>query len=514
MKYMLTSQARIFIAPRGAGCGREYTYYTCMKLGGLDRQTGESTPIYCPDPARPGRFIQVATIKGAEAPWASSITGYKPLGSASTLAKLAAARCKFDLQIHFGSCNDLSNFSDYEMAIVLEDVEISDYSIDGLGALNGGEVQPVLETVNIKAANAYEVYDVELLRVATALLDNVGSQVVGVTYSPYACATEEGEICQNFYAFQLPRVYSGVGADDLIYILSSRDGGLTWERHQIAAVAQAGDTVRSSRIATVGDTIVLSIADLLNGLMPCTLFSVPISSLDETVVTVFTTSEFPDRITRLRRIGARIYAVTENGSILWLNAKTLVPTYLEDGTLYSNVWLDIHGLDYDNLIVGGSSGTLAHRRGGASFRTVPVVVNGNAVISDITAVVMKSNDEWLIGTNAGRLYCTTNAGISWTMVFDGDSPIAQLEFPTKNTGYMLIGWTPAALYRTSDGGNTWNALRAPLADINDFSIMRGFAVCPEDPSAFVVVGDYAGLDFVAAQTDNVAGLDGFILIGD
>jgi hypothetical protein len=508
---LLTSQSRVFIAPRGAGCGKSYTYYACMKLGGLDRQTGEATPVYCPDKSRPGVFKQVATIRGAESPWSSSVSGYKPLGVPSALAKLAAARCKFDIQIHFGACNDLSDFDDYELAIVLENVEISDYSIDGLGALNGGEVKPVLESCNLKAANSYEIYDSALVEVASALLVT-GGQIAGVAYSAYACSTGTSETCQNFYALQLPGTY---GVDDYIYLLASSDGGLSWVRYSIDDFPIAeGEPIRSAHIACAGDYIVICLdtGNEPDGL----ILSIPASLLDAADITSYSQVSIGATIRRLRTIGSRVYAVTDEGHVFWFKPSQLAPNFLEDGTLYPLVWYDIHGIDAENLLVVGATGTLAHRRKGASFRTVQVAIDGTPILSNFSAVFMKTADEWLVGTDVGELFCTNNAGRSFVQVGSFTSEIVRIDFPTRNCGYLVVGVSPARIYKSTDGGNQWVEVNSAGVGFTDYTELRDIAVCPSDPSVFVAVGDTAPnlLTFGLSDTDMTDGMDGIIIIGD
>src|SRR5688572_26502170 len=99
-RFVLTSDARVFIAPRGIGCGRRYDYHNCMKMTGVSKSFGESEPVYCPDPTRSGQFIEVATIQGTEDRWSGSLSGPKPLGVRSVLEYLSKQRCEFDAQVH------------------------------------------------------------------------------------------------------------------------------------------------------------------------------------------------------------------------------------------------------------------------------------------------------------------------------------------------------------------------------------------------------------------------------
>jgi hypothetical protein len=157
-RYMLTSNGRIFIAEEGVGSGCEYSYHNCMRLDGLEKNYGEVEPLYCPDPERSGEFTEVAFIRGAEGRWGTNMVGRLPADYRSVLLRLAERRCSFDMQVHFGRCYHPADFDNYEGALALEDVVISNYSTDPLGALGPDERGLVNETVAITASQVYPIH--------------------------------------------------------------------------------------------------------------------------------------------------------------------------------------------------------------------------------------------------------------------------------------------------------------------------------------------------------------------
>lgn len=513
MAFMMTNQARIFIAPAGAGCGKVYSYYNCMKLGGLDRSAGEATPVFCPDETHAGRFRQVQVIKGADGAWTSSIVGYKPVALPSILSRLARARCKFDLQVHFGTCNDPSNFSDYDMAIVFENVEISSYDIDGVGALQGSEVAPIMETVNITAGNVYELFTVDLVN-AASVQAALGAQIVSVTYNPYNCVEGDAEVCQTFYALQTPPDY--VTTNETMFIVVSNDRGLTWTQHATDIPASVpGEELDALSIAVGNDYIV--VVNDATGL----LYSIPVASLINNPATYTATYAIDGMVTRLKRIRSRVYGVTANGKIFWTRPATLSTYFLEDGSLYTNRWNDIDGIDYDNLLVGGENGTLLLQRNGRSLRTVVVSISGAPLAEDITAVVMKSSSAWVIGTADGNVYCTNDAGVTWALLFTyPGSIIRRVVFPTNSVGYIVLK-NPAIVYSTADGGAQWSQIQAPTTGFSTYSVMADFVACTQDPTIFVGVGFtpddvdvFAASESAIFYPNIIGSLDGFVVIGD
>lgn len=82
---------------------------------------------------------------------------------------------------------------------------------------------------------------------------------------------------------------------------------------------------------------------------------------------------------------------------------------------------------------------------------------GVAVASDRSSIVAAAaaDNVWLYGSFDG--------GRTWSVVLQNqpDRPVGDLSFSTATVGTVVIGapdWGPAAVYRTTDGGHTWNPL--------------------------------------------------------
>jgi photosystem II stability/assembly factor-like uncharacterized protein len=116
----------------------------------------------------------------------------------------------------------------------------------------------------------------------------------------------------------------------------------------------------------------------------------------------------------------------------------------------------------------------------------------------------------------GELFCTNNAGRSFVQVGSFTSEIVRIDFPTRNCGYLVVGVSPARIYKSTDGGNQWVEVNSAGVGFTDYTELRDIAVCPSDPSVFVAVGDTAPnlLTFGLSDTDMTDGMDGIIIIGD
>lgn len=148
------------------------------------------------------------------------------------------------------------------------------------------------------------------------------------------------------------------------------------------------------------------------------------------------------------------------------------------------------GIDEINIIDANTAWTFAYdgSGGGTYPKLLGRTVNGgttwtsttisgpgaNALVSDLAAV--DANTAWIVtaphaaGTNANRIWKTTNGGTSWTQQTSGYSAASfgnQIHFWDANEG-----WTAGdpvgglfEMYRTTNGGTTWTAVAGRPAPV-------------------------------------------------
>lgn len=501
--YLKTSDGRVFIAPRGVGCGRGYTYYSCMKATGLSKSVGDITSYFCPDPFRAGRFREVATIQGEENRWTFTITGPKPFGSESILRRLLRqSGCEFDLQIHFGRCKDPTDFNGAAQVIVAEGVRISDYSTDDLVALNPGEDAVIAETVSLSAREIYEVFQPTLFE--SALAETADDLILScVHYSGVisdGCAGGCGDSCQDdcgtYFALGVPYIPSANGST--VRIVFTRDGGETWETYTLPCAAAATASLGSYNLVVGGDKLYVTMNEVGGA---GHIFSVPVASVINNTSNGNTFLSVGHTITDSFFSNGVLWIVGTAGYVTAIDVQSFVTVPVETGLNFSGSWYTISGCDQDNLIIGGSGGQLAHRANGSSLQHVDVVI-GNTVVADaITALSMKSRSDWYAGTNSGVLYCTTNCGRTWTQAGLFGGCIKQINFATNNIGYIVVG-SPGSVYRTSDGGTSWREVEDAGRQIPDGTVLFDIATCPTDPNQFIAAGR------VTLSGDNLCALGG------
>ena len=481
-KPALTQDSRIFIAPNRASCGGGYIYHSCMRMEGLSKSLGDITSVYCPDPVKTGEFVEVAQIQGADGRWTTSLVGRLPLEYQSILNQLAVKKCAFDVQVHFGRCVDPTNFNTFDMAWVLENVRISSYDLGTLGALSPDEKATIDETVAISAEIAYQLFPTYPF--VTGANVTPDGPIPAMTIGNYVSCTDCLDNCSRYYGLQLPA--TPLGSQD-IYIVWSDDGGLTWSQTLLpCSSAQLANPIASYEIQSDGFNLYITLNETGG---TGHLYVVPIANVEANTLTssLFSILDNTNTIYTTFNYQTDFWTAGANGVINLIDKASLGYEVIEDSTTFTNDWYAMHGIDSDNILVGGEGGVLALRRNGSSFQLVNLTVNNVAVTDDITSLWMKTTTEWMVGTEAGGLYCTTNSGVTWSLIASYQGCVSDIEFPRLSSGYLTIK-SPAQVWRTFDGGSTWVQVTDKFAQIPTGAEFHGIATCSDNPNTFVING--------------------------
>lgn len=482
LKPALTSDSRVFIAPTGATSGNGYVYHSCMRLDGVDKSFGDATPVYCPDPKKSGKFIEIATIEGADSRWTSSLIGRLPIDYQSVLSKLAKARCAFDVQVHWGQCIDPSNFNAFTMAWVFENVQISSYNLGALGALSPDERATIDETVAFSAENAYQLFQNYPYAYGQEVT-STGS-IAAMTFSANQnCDGDCLDICNDFYGIKLPA--TPLVSQD-VYIIHSHDGGVSWEQVLLPCSATyATAPYTSYNIISDGFNLYVVLNEVGGA---GHLYVVPIDQvIANNIVTTYYNILASTAIYSVKLVEDTLWLGGFGGKIWTFNRNTLALTTILNATLTTSTFYAMDALDNNTVLVGGAAGDLVLRRNGGSFQVVDLQVNSVAVTDTIMSIVMKSETEWIIGTNAGKLYSTTDGGLTFVLLSTFVACISEIKFATRSAGYLVLK-DPAQIWRTYDGGATWNRVDDKYAQIPLNAELFGIEVCEADPNLFITYG--------------------------
>lgn len=107
------------------------------------------------------------------------------------------------------------------------------------------------------------------------------------------------------------------------------------------------------------------------------------------------------------------------------------------------------------MAVGDSNAMIRSYNNGNSFS----LVTGPAVGVNLTSVFVRDRNFYFVGTGNGRLYRTTDGGVTWTLsALSGLTVINDIRFFDNFVGYLAGEASGVAkVYRTTDGGVSWEA---------------------------------------------------------
>lgn len=159
---------------------------------------------------------------------------------------------------------------------------------------------------------------------------------------------------------------------------------------------------------------------------------------------------------------------TEDGGNKWVRRQHLL----------SNNPLAIHMWDEQRGVCVGQTGSVLRTTDG--FRTVQS--SWNAGYGHLNCVFFINDTLGWVGTQSGRIYRSTDAGATWTLMQSGQSAsnyITAIQFVDENIGYASC-YGGGKVLKSTDGGLTWTSIAPePLVFIRDlhfFDALTGVAV--------------------------------------
>lgn len=487
-----TGLSRVFLIEWRARADREPAYQSCLKMEGIDWSLGDIEKIQCPDPRNYNKFVEVGQIQGASDRPSTSLVGHYALDLRSTLLRLARIGCPSDVQLHMGRCTDPSSFNEFTKVIVLEDVLLSSYGTDPLGALAEDEKAKVDETADISFADLYEVVPLTYTeRAGDVVLNEVVDMVRCDTLSCGECE-DVSDGCERFYGITVSTDGSPPGVPDVIFSL---DKGTNWGAHDIETLA-----VDPNGIGCVnGYVVVVSNAGVNHH------YALK-SEFDSGVDPVFTAQAggYVGAPNDIWSLGPFAFVVGDNGYIYAMEDPTAAVTVLDAGVANVEDYLAVHALSELVAVAGGRDGAIAYTLDGLNWQASAARPVGVGV--DIYCVWVVSEDYWWAGADNGNLYYTLDRGVTWTAkAFPGSGAgvVWDIQFPTSSVGFMSHA-TAAPLgriLRSFDGGYSWIIAPVGLGTLPANDRIDAIATCPTDPN--IVVG--GGLADLTA--------DGFVVVG-
>lgn len=478
-----TGLTRVFVIEDRARVDHSPNYQFCMRMDALTQSFGDIEKIECPDPNRPGHYIEVGRIRGASDRPTTTLEARYALNIKSLLQRLALKGCAFDIHLHMGECEDLSNFDQFQKVLIFEDAQITTYNTDALGSLQQDDESPVNENVDVSGREFYEIVPLTFSEKAGSLVTN---EVVDMVFcGNVACGEcgDENDGCDVIVAVTVAAGGSPSTPADIVY---SIDGGTTWYAHDIDTMTASDD---ASGVACPGDNVVVvsNDTDSLHYMDQDELDGVTDPTWTE-VSTGFVAAGSPNAIWAW---GREFFVVGDGGYVYHSDNPADGVTVLDAGTTTSDILLDVHGLSTNFVVAVGQNGAIVYTEDGENFLAPDALPVGAGV--HLNAVWVRTEYEWWVGTNGGQLFYTLNKGKTWTektFTGSGSGVVRDIAFSSPNVGYFShdTGTPRGRIFRTINGGHTWTVMPRATGTLPLSDRFTALATCEDDKNLVVAGG--------------------------
>lgn len=468
-KYARNDQVRAHFYVQGVNIANpDPLYYPNLGVGQISQGLGDITNVEVPDPDRLGEFIVVDGIPGQRDRATTSFTTRSVVGSPSILSIMRQRGLVVDVHLNRGICRPPADPNSFEEKVILEGVRITNYSTSELVALSSDERSSTTESADVSIDNWYTIYQMKYGIAANPTQSATNNAPTGIVVAPSWCS---GSLqCNVAFLSSRDRVFHVTGAGAVAY---SSLAGVTFDA-TTKRIGGIGALTNRIAIAVEGEGIILSQYDN-NGITFSTLHS--IAGL--TTVDSFKTNG------RNGVLGSELNAITFNSSVSSVRTAAVSGIAGSGAVRLSDV--DVSH-DSEVYVAVSDVGYAMYSEDGETWKA-----GGNITLdtsTTATAIVALSKDAWIIGTSNGKMWLTSNAGVTYTQVLSTTGSVNDILWVTKHVLYAAIGST---LWRSTDGGASWVAEpnKQGGSFINVTSVNR-LAVCPDDVNEIRMAGVTGG----------------------
>lgn len=436
MEILKNTYGRVFVSTNDF---ERFKYYGAMTVGPIEKTLPSIESIMTIDAH--GNVVKVAEIKDHTLqPSTTSLSGYIPVRSPSSLERVIR-KGGANIQIHYGACDNPSDFNTFDSAFILRGVNLTNYSVSEPTTLlpNKAVLQ---ESANVTVDESYRIFTPTFQQVfgEVGIISMLGVGFVDSNYCSIA----------NKNLDILIVMYNTGGYMRFAY---SFDNGISWSvfselfaPHSGGATSSAFKIVENKMYwAHVYDSVAyLSVVDV------------------NTIIT-----DSPAISTTLFAHGpyAAIRDISATKNYLWCvggnSASFMVKISLAD---YTSEILDddinfagssanaVDALNDNFVVIVGENDNFAIYQDG-EFYLSAVGIDSMAFLSDVKVFTEK---KWLVASDMG-IYLTHDGGINWKKVHVIENT-AKFAFYDNLCGYAA---NTDGVYRTVDGGETWKRIFVP-----------------------------------------------------
>lgn len=452
MALIKAGAGRLFAIPFGAGPTHTPVFIDQAKAGAPDWGQGDVTKVEVPSDIRYNQWNQVGEFQGA--PDRATITLTRRLNTDfSYLAELRRLRCAFDAQVHMGTCGeDPKDFdSGWDKIYVYPFAYVTSYKTTDQGAMQGDEEAQMDEEIDISARNLYIIEPMNYTELAkSAVMEEVQAVSICDSIDCGTCNTFGSDGKNKVFSLTNPKTTSP-GLKPAV--IATSDGYTTPLTRYITTYvlgeeATDGSCVGSYYVVISNDGLAAHYAKLSN-----------ILDQNETwtkVTTGFVAAKGPNAIWNYSSLVTII--VGNGGYIYKMEDPASGVTVLDAGAATTQNLNDVEGYNSRVIVAVGASNAVVYTLdGGATWASVV----GPAVGVNLTAVGLRTENEWWVGDANGALWFTIDKGTHWTRSASVKSSPTQIN-KIKWTYQPGVGFIATAhagpagkIQRTINGGKTW-----------------------------------------------------------
>lgn len=461
---------RTFIQTGVANPTLPYGYMGCTEFDKPTQDLGALEPVYCPSTTARNQWDIVDVIARTPGLPKVDILQHASRFLTDVWIGIRNRGCLFNAQAVFSKCARPDDFiQSWDAKILFGRSKLTKIDLGNLNPLDGTKNEIIDITGSLEAQILAFLYPMAFAEAGAVQV--VAEVVDGFYYDGITCGDcgSVSDGCQLCYALQIANTGSPGLSSQLLY---SADGGNTWAAMDIPTLGG----VSARRFDGMGNYCIVVSPNSLA--YHYALFSdIQAGTVNWTAVsTGFVAGKSPTCVTVKNSSLAFIGA--QGGYIYQLNNVGSGVTTLTDGSVSTQNVADIAFFGQTIVAVGDSNTIWKSINNGQSWS----LVTGPLVGQNLSAVWLLNPNTWFVATGNGKLYLTTNGGISFTLrSFDGSgglTTINDIKFYDENVGYMAAEVGGAGrVYRTTDGGNTWQYSGSAISSLPTSQRINVVAPC-------------------------------------
>jgi photosystem II stability/assembly factor-like uncharacterized protein len=457
-KPFFAGQASVWAQPDGLNTKPEYL--GCHEVGDVEEPQGDVTLVFCPDPARSGKFVVSGSYQSDPGLITTSLT--TPIQK--TADYLESILCPFNLFVHKVSCGRRDLFTNLDRSYAFYNARVTSRGMSNLAVRDPGSEDESQQSFEISAETLLRYLTMTSARQTTTETEDIND----ITFCNVAkCADDCGpaaSVCEYGVAVADAE---GSSAGLEANVLITEDGGTTWT----ATVATPFDG--SQDISSVvcfpldrNTTRIIVARGTADAGAPAEISYSDDDGATWTDVNVGAVNgQFVNDEAGLFALDQwHIWLVTNDGYIYFSDDAGLTWAIQEAGVLAATGWNAIEFADANVGYVVGDNNEIAKTEDGGDSWTAVAGPAAQAAAAVDALEVIDANRIWL-GYSDGELYYSEDGG---TTIVQRLTPgiafttIESISFAHPMAGFVvgLVG-AVGVLARTIDGGYTWQPVAMP-----------------------------------------------------